>query len=101
MRTARKAFRLEIKRRIVRSAVGLKEMNNSAIWKIRPRPLKEKDFITSVTAGKGRGVEAPATLGSFAPTKRNWIGTLDRVVPHQGAARDERLKEGAAGAVGE
>jgi hypothetical protein len=32
-RTTRRTVRLEIERRIVRSAVGLKEMNNSAIWR--------------------------------------------------------------------
>jgi hypothetical protein len=44
-RTTRKTVRLEIDRRIVRSAVELKQMNNSAIWKIRP-PLKRKKSLS-------------------------------------------------------
>jgi hypothetical protein len=39
-RTARKIIRLEIERRIVRFAVGIKEMNNSAIWKTHPLPKR-------------------------------------------------------------
>jgi hypothetical protein len=35
-RRARKTVRLGIERRIVRFACGLREVNNSAIWKIRP-----------------------------------------------------------------
>jgi hypothetical protein len=35
-------------------------------------------------------VGAPVTLGRFALTEINQTGTLDRLTPHQGVARDER-----------
>jgi hypothetical protein len=40
--TWRKSVWLEIKRRIIRSAVGLKEMSKSAFWNILPHPKRKK-----------------------------------------------------------
>jgi hypothetical protein len=44
-RTAGKTIRLEIERSVVRSAVGLKEINKSAIWKIY-LPPKRKNILS-------------------------------------------------------
>jgi hypothetical protein len=40
-RTARKTLRLKIERRISSSAVGLRELNDDLLWKIRPPPKRK------------------------------------------------------------
>jgi hypothetical protein len=75
-RTTRMTFLAEIERRIVRSAVGIKEINNSGIWKSRPLPKKKMTLSPALTAGE-RWAWGHRQLSEVLPSKRNRIGTFD------------------------
>jgi hypothetical protein len=59
-----KTIGLEIAKRTARSSVWIRKMRDWTLWRVRPL-RNGKKIARGVTAGN---VEAPANLGSFAPT---------------------------------
>jgi hypothetical protein len=73
---------------IVGISIGLREVSDWTLWRVSHLQNERRDYL-----------RAPTTLGTFACTKykRKLMVHLDQLAP----SREERPKEGAAGAVGE